>query len=115
MSRDGANLGSLIRLLQKHIITTSSLSSSSATALRSGRGGGGAASGLSSSSSTRSGNDQIPTLLVLRDSNGAVFGGFVTDTWRDHGERYYGSGTAAVWSFVSGGLQVMNISIRIRE
>ena len=35
-----------------------------------------------------------------------VFGGFAPETWRDMGERYYGNGTAAVWTFNSGGLQV---------
>jgi TLD len=72
------------------------------------------------------------TLLVIRDSKGAVFGGFITEHLKggillsniiggvamgahSHGgatvgsggtERYYGNGTVAVWTFVTGALQV---------
>eukprot|EP01041_Mallomonas_annulata_P001495 gene1495-2882_t len=56
-------------------------------------------------SSGKNSDTSNPSLLVLRDARGTVFGGFAPETWRDMGERYYGNGTAAVWSFVSGGLQ----------
>lgn len=74
MSRDGANLGTLLRLAKK-------------------------------SSRGKPFDSNNPSLLVLRDAKGAVFGGFAPETWRVMGERYYGNGTAAVWSFVTGGLQ----------
>lgn len=47
------------------------------------------------------------TLLVVKDSNGAVFGALITEHLKmGEKEKYYGNGTMAVWSFVSGSLQV---------
>lgn len=44
-----------------------------------------------------------PTLLVVRDTRGCVFGGFASVAWCDKGESYYGDGECFVFSFVKGG------------
>ncbi|KAM3570389.1 hypothetical protein VYU27_007547 [Nannochloropsis oceanica] len=41
-----------------------------------------------------------PTLLVLKDMQGGVFGGFATRVWMEKGESYYGDGESFVWSLV---------------
>lgn len=41
------------------------------------------------------------TLMVIKDSNGGVFGVLVQDKWACEGEKYYGSGTCKVFTFVS--------------
>jgi len=47
------------------------------------------------------------TLLVVQDAQGAVFGALITEHLKmGEKEKYYGNGTIAVWSFVSGQLQV---------
>eukprot|EP00729_Bicosta_minor_P003725 gene3725-15903_t len=33
-----------------------------------------------------------PCITIVRDTKGHVFGAFTTDTWRNAGEKYYGSG-----------------------
>lgn len=46
------------------------------------------------------------SLLVIRDSRGAVFGALVTEQMRlSEKDKYYGNGTIGVWSFASGTLQ----------
>ena len=46
-------------------------------------------------------------LLVVQDSRGAVFGALITEQMKmGEREKYYGNGTMAVWSFVSGELKV---------
>ena len=47
------------------------------------------------------------TLLVVKDTNGAVFGALITEQLKmGEKEKYYGNGTIAVWSFVTGELKV---------
>ena len=47
------------------------------------------------------------TLLVVKDTNGAVFGALITEQLKmGEREKYYGNGTIAVWSFVTGELKV---------
>eukprot|EP01034_Spumella_vulgaris_P021734 gene21734-27787_t len=45
------------------------------------------------------------SLLVVRDSNGAVFGALISEYLKiNEKEKYYGNGTIGVWSFASGAL-----------
>lgn len=47
------------------------------------------------------------TLLVVQDTNGAVFGALITEQLKmGEKEKYYGNGTIAVWSFATGELKV---------
>ncbi len=40
------------------------------------------------------------TLLVIKDTNNAVFGALVQDQiWHNEGEKYYGNGTCKVFTF----------------
>lgn len=47
------------------------------------------------------------TLLVVKDSKGAVFGALITEQMKfAERDKYYGNGTIGVWSFSSGALKV---------
>jgi hypothetical protein len=48
-------------------------------------------------------NTTAPTLLVLKDTKGCVFGGYVSEPWR-RSTSYYGSGQSFVFSFHNSGL-----------
>lgn len=49
------------------------------------------------------------SLLVIRDSCGAIFGALVTEQLKiSEKDKYYGNGTIGVWSFASGTLQYYN-------
>lgn len=53
------------------------------------------------------------SLLVIRDSEGGVFGALLTDYLKiGEKEKYYGNGTIGVWSFVSGTFKFYNWSYR---
>ncbi|RMX67678.1 hypothetical protein DD238_000633 [Peronospora effusa] len=43
---------------------------------------------------------QSPTLLVIKDAKGKVFGGFASDEWH-HAFHYYGTGESFLFSFAS--------------
>jgi hypothetical protein len=45
-----------------------------------------------------------PSLLLVRDAGGAVFGAYVTDAWR-YAPRFYGTGESYVFQVGGGGLQ----------
>lgn len=48
------------------------------------------------------------TLLVVKDSQGAVFGALITEQLKaGEREKYYGNGTIGVWSFQTGSLKVL--------
>ena len=50
------------------------------------------------------------TLLVVKDSNGSVFGALITEQLKmGEREKYYGNGTIGVWSFATGALKVGNL------
>uniref|UniRef100_A0A7S4DL73 Oxidation resistance protein 1 n=2 Tax=Heterosigma akashiwo TaxID=2829 RepID=A0A7S4DL73_HETAK len=44
-----------------------------------------------------------PTLLVVKDHTGAVFGGFAEGAWRRSGDRYYGEAGTFVFRLLPGG------------
>jgi hypothetical protein len=47
------------------------------------------------------------TLLVVKDSKGAIFGALITEPMKfAERDKYYGNGTIGVWSFASGSLKV---------
>jgi hypothetical protein len=47
------------------------------------------------------------TLIVVQDSNKALFGVVMTEHIKiSESEKYYGNGTIAVWSFARGKLEV---------
>ncbi|CAM9162506.1 unnamed protein product [Chrysoparadoxa australica] len=44
--------------------------------------------------------DSDPTLVVIKSTAGAVFGGYASGgSWHDHGESYFGSGESFLFSF----------------
>lgn len=46
-------------------------------------------------------------LLVIKDSNGAIFGAVITEQiCLSERDRYYGNGTMCVWTFRSGSVRV---------
>lgn len=44
------------------------------------------------------------SILLVKDSNGAVFGGFASTQWKNRGTNYYGSGECFLFTFKTGDL-----------
>lgn len=66
--------------------------------------------GANVSTLVHKGRGHSTCLLVVRDTQGAVFGALLTEQLRmGERERYYGHGTTAVWAFKDGALQVSQL------
>jgi hypothetical protein len=61
--------------------------------------------GISLATMMRKAEKVAPSLLLVRDAGGAVFGAYVTDAWR-YAPRFYGTGESYV--FQVGGLGCCN-------